>query len=362
MATADRALNPVARSEAGRVDRHLEDLLIAYEDAAARHGELRESLICADRALTLRFAGPAMSSALLPALAHLRDDPPHPRRDDVEIAVWDSATTGVNAPPPPWGAADVGVHGLVQGGHAERFRALWDARHRTLSLFDTLTRRGVFWARDAAQLPWHERAAPMRVLLNWALTGGGRQLLHAGAVGDGDRAVLLGGASGAGKSTLALACLQDGLGLMGEDRVILDFAGSTPVAHSVYSSAKLNADSAAMLPGLAAAFERHGGGDDEKVVLQLHGARLGPLLARARVAAVVLPTVSEPAGELRRVAGGRALLAIGPSTVLPMPDAAEALQATGRLLRVVPTYALSVGPDIAAGPRAVRRLLAGVDR
>ena len=248
------------------------------------------------------------------------------------------------------GVEDVGVHGIVQGAHAEGLRALWDARHGSLSLFDPLTRRGVFWTRDAGQLPWHERAAPLRVLLNWALTGSGRQLLHAGAVGDGDRAVLLGGASGAGKSTLALACLQDGLALVGEDRVILEFDGSTPVAHTVYSSAKLNADSAGMLPGLAAAFERHAGGDDEKVVLQLHGAGLGRLLDRARVTAVVLPRVSEPAGALRRVAGGRALIAIGPSTVLPMPDAAEALQATGRLLRAVATYELTVGADVAAGP------------
>jgi hypothetical protein len=68
-------------------------------------------------------------------------------------------------------------------------------------------------------------------VLPFAATVRGLEVLHAGAVVIGGRALLLLGPSGAGKTTLALALTQLGAGFLADDAVALESAGGRLLAH-----------------------------------------------------------------------------------------------------------------------------------
>ena len=46
-----------------------------------------------------------------------------------------------------------------------------------INLLDQQANLGLFWARDAAAIPYYERSSPLRNLLHWWM---GRQLVHGG--------------------------------------------------------------------------------------------------------------------------------------------------------------------------------------
>jgi hypothetical protein len=68
-------------------------------------------------------------------------------------------------------------------------------------------------------------------VLPFAAAVRGLEVLHAGAVVIGGRALLLLGASGAGKTTLALALRQLGAGFLADDAVALERSGERLLAH-----------------------------------------------------------------------------------------------------------------------------------
>ena len=101
----------------------------------------------------------------------------------------------------------------------------------------------------------------------------GFELLHAGAVGLGEGAVLVAGPSGAGKSTQTLALVAAGGELLGDDAVALDPRGDRLVAHP----------SPALIHVAPEEFARAGQGAQEV------GRRLGKLSLTGRRASRPLP-------------------------------------------------------------------------
>ncbi len=91
----------------------------------------------------LRFAGPGLLAAVLPALAH-RIVPDGGEPDSVDrggvpgwtICIWDSASTGVPMPPPPWPAAAFTVRGEIVGYNNARIQTAFQPDCGVLSLLD----------------------------------------------------------------------------------------------------------------------------------------------------------------------------------------------------------------------------------
>src|SRR5947209_13966091 len=175
----------------------------AYGQAVAQSGEVRRELCFAGRQLSLRFAGPALAQALLEAMA--------PRvvgggGGGLGIRLWTDADPG------PWHPCDLGPRGLVRGSSPEGVSAVYEAGSGALTLFDRPSSRILHHVPDVDEIPWWERAAPLRPALFFALASTRRHLVHAGAVGDPDLGcVLLAGPGGAGKTSLALAAAEHGL-------------------------------------------------------------------------------------------------------------------------------------------------------
>jgi len=74
----------------------------AFERAASRQSSRLKSRIRAGGVtFQLCFATACMQDALLPALRHLVVPANDAAGDDFSVSIWESATTGVQPPPPP---------------------------------------------------------------------------------------------------------------------------------------------------------------------------------------------------------------------------------------------------------------------
>lgn len=298
----------------------------SFEEAVACNGAVDRGLRFAGCELALRFAGGALAEALLSALAPRIVDGVDP---DVTIGLW------ADGSPVPWLGADVGPRGLVRGSSPDGVSAVYEAGSGAVTLFDAQRSRILHRVLDVEGIPWWERAAPLRPALFFALAGGGRHLVHAGAVGDPDRgAVLLAGAGGSGKTTVALAAVEHGLRYVGDDYVLLEDG----TAWNLYRTAKVDA----------------GAGAEKRVVEISDGALIEALPVRA----VVVPTIHGGRTRLLQTSGGEALRALAPSTAFQMPfDRGAVLATLAELVRRVPCLRLELGDRPADAAAAVAKAL-----
>lgn len=317
----------------------------------------------------LRFAGPSLLDAFGPAIDHLLVDDDAPV--DVSIDLWDSTSTG--APLSPlieYLRQRIGYdhyqfltprHEILRIDN-ERVPATLDQWSGALSVYDRIASHGVYWVDSADDVPYFERAAPLRTMLSWALSDRGLQSVHAAAVGSADGGVLLAGRGGSGKSSTALRCLESGMGHLADDYCLVgvDDADGTVAAHSLYAVAKLDgvADLQRMPTFLPHIANPQAAGDQKLLMYLADG--FGDRLVRSfPVRAVLVPRVTDADDtSLEPIGAAAALRALGPTTLLQRPGAGEeALRAMSAVVRGVPCFELRLGRISEQIPRVIGDLL-----
>ena len=321
--------------------------------ANAAGGWIERDLRIAGQAVRLQFAGPALLEALFPPLAHLAGPA---AAEPIVFSLWDSASTGIAFPPVPWSRESLDVRGQVREEVGPEIVAYHNVHFGGITLYDTAGAAGLYWVESAAVIPWYERGSPLRTALHLALPGTNRHLIHAGAVGLAGGGLLIGGRSGSGKSTVTLACVEDGFGYAGDDYVLVTL--DPPVAHGLYTTAKVNPDGLERLPALGALVDTAASSPD-KAVLDLSAS--AEILLSVPISAVVIPRVrGDGPTELLPLSAAEAFRALSPSTVIQMPHrSAEVLETTARLLAAVPSYRLELGEDLSSAVALLRDLVGG---
>lgn len=111
----------------------------------------------------------------------------------------------------------------------------------------------------------------------------GSFVFHAGAVQLGHAALVFMGRSGRGKSTLVTSFDRAGLGLLGDDAMVLSTLDGVPHVRPVYPSLRLFPDSIeALMPGAATAGPVAHYSDKERIDVEVAGdAGLSPLPVQA---------------------------------------------------------------------------------
>jgi hypothetical protein len=196
--------------------------------------------------------------------------------------------------------------------------------------------------------------------LSWWLESRGRLLVHAAAIGDAAGCVLLPGKGGSGKSTTTLACLESGLGILGDDYCVLQRVPQ-PQVHSLYSTTKLKGreDIEIRFPHLRQVVSNIESLENEKALIFLHDHVPEVLRLQASLRAILLPKVTgERDTHLRPVSGAQALRFLAPSTMFQFPgDAGLIFRESVALIRQLPVLELCLGTDLAQIPEVIRQVL-----
>lgn len=139
---------------------------------------------------------------------------------------------------------------FISVAHEEGLTALATGGDGTLWILDENQATAVLWIDDECALPLWEHTSPLRTAARWWSSVAGAAMVHAGAVADSERSVLLVGDSGAGKSTTAMACRGSGLDILGDDFCIVEppTDSTPPLAHAMYRLAKLDERALDLLP------------------------------------------------------------------------------------------------------------------
>jgi hypothetical protein len=323
-----------------------------FERAVSFAGRSTSTIRVGPLPLSLEFAGPALEPYITHAFGHLAAIAANP---DLRVFLWDSKSTGIAMPPPPWkwGAF---VRNEVHIG--DRFKIVYNGDSGSLIMYDVDARQAIFWIRDAADIPPYMTGAPLLPVMNWWMESNGCQLAHAGAVGMPDGGVLLVGRGGSGKSTTALACLIDGLEFAADDYCVLSATHPAHI-HSLYCSAKLAADSRDRLPALASAIYNPGAVPSEKTLYMINRIFSERISAGFPLRAILLPRIDAiKATTLKPLRPASVLRALAPSTIFQLPGAgASALQTLASIIRGVPCFEIAVGSDLTRIPAVIRTLL-----
>jgi hypothetical protein len=302
----------------------------------------------------LRFAGSALVPLIAPALEHLATQASS--TPALTICLWDSDSTGMEPPPPPWSWDEYAARGEVHRYNDDRIHTAFHAS--TLSMLDMELDLGVCWFRDASQLTYTESGSPLLRIFHWWMRRHGSQLVHAGAVGTAEGGVLLIGKGGSGKSTTCLLCLDSALLYLGDDYCLISVDPS-PYAHSLYSSGKVDAQDINRFAFLKPALSNTDRLDKEKALYFLRARFPEKISNGFPLRAVLLPRVTGlPETKLKKVSASASLLASAPSTIFQLPGAGDqAFKVLGDLVRQVPSYILEVGTELSQIPGTILNLL-----
>ena len=340
-------------------DRHsgadcFERIYRAFLKAGPRTGEKIEGCYrLAGRTFRLRFAGDTLASKLTPALSHLVGAPDE--NPDLEICLWDSRTTGMKLPPPDWMPHDHLARGEIRGFNRGRILAAFQTGPDILNMYDRERKRGLFWIRDAHQVPFYESAAPLRTILHWWMRTQGCQVIHAGAFGTDSCGVLLAGGGGAGKSTAALALgLSPGMEYAADDYCLLE-PEPAPWIHSLYATAKLDGGSLKRLAHLALPVDRPRR-DGGKTVIYFQKRYSANLISGFPLKAVLCPRITgSDRTAVRAASSGESFRALAVSSVFQLPGAGSSdLNRIAAAVREVPAFTLELGTDMIEAVRVVK--------
>ncbi|MFC1811648.1 serine kinase [Thermodesulfobacteriota bacterium] len=306
----------------------------------------------------LRFSGPALVAFISSALQHLTSAPV--KTPELTVCLFDSASTGVNMPPPPWSPEDYLPRGEVHGYKDEHIHTIFQPWSGVLNMIDMKADLAFYWISDASQVPYYETGAPLQTILHIWMQDHGRLLVHAGAVGTAEGGVLFAGKGGSGKSTIALACLNSDLFYAGDDYILLA-DDPMPFAYSLYNSGKLDSGhihSIAHLSSIACNSERS---DGEKILIFLQDHFPDKIISGFPIRAILLPSITgTDRVTLTPTSPAMALKALAPSTIFQLPEAGpKTFYKIAKLVKLIPCYTLEMGPDLSKVPSMILRLSSG---
>lgn len=341
--------------QAGAFFRQAQQAYLVAEKAAS--GPVSRSYGIAGRLVRLRFANDSLVSAITPALEHLRQENPA-GAPDLTICLWDSASTGVAMPVPPWDWKALIARGELRGSGNACYQTAYQADAGILSMMETAPSQALFWIQDARRVPFYETASPMRTILGWWSRGLGYQVVHGAAAGHAGGGVLIVGRGGSGKSTTSLVCLASGMLYAGDNNLVLtEYPG--PVAHSLYSSATLEPHHVRRFPHLLSGIQNGARLETEKAMIFV--AQMYPDLVAADlpIRAILLPRVGgRQETRLSPASPATALAALAPSSIFSLPGAgSDSFSFMARFVRRVPSYVLELGADLGGISATVSDLL-----
>jgi len=338
---------------------------LAFTEAMAQHpNELLESFfIFGGRNVLVRCVGRNLAEHITRPFSHLKISKGNSTTAELLIDLWDDNLLGDHQ---RYDARENGSRWYQTTLEPSDGQYI---AQRLPNTFGCLDRKH---SHIMAAIHWHdrifiyERAKPLsRLLLDW-FNGQDVQIIHTGLVAHNHKGLLFVGKSGAGKSTSSLACIIAGFDYLSEDYVGLQFCNDGSfIGHSIYNSLFLKTDHLERFPQLAPYAIRGRPPYEEKSVILLSQVFPERLERAVPIRALVLPrVVNAPEARPRAASKGEALLALGPSSLLQIPNRGLGVCGFNKLADLVeriPCFWLEVGADLMSIPTRLENLLKDLD-
>ena len=340
-----------------RQEEFFEAVLAGAHAAEERAGRLIRDIDLAGARVRLTFAGPALLTRMMPAMAHLELPPGH-EEPAARLHVWDSESTGVPIAPRPCPRDWLTDRGDIWGMASRRFKSSFHWVESAINVFDLERAIGVYWTDSASELPYWAKASPFRPLFHWWLERTGGLLLHGAAVGTVHGALLITGKGGIGKSSTALACLGAGMHYVGDDYVAVRL-DPEPRVFSLYSTAKLDPGQADRFPALRAQVVNRDLRADEKAVIQLHPDWTSQLARSLPLRAIATPTFGTgPDTTFHPIAAATVMRSASFTTMSQLPHAGQRMhESIERMVRSLPRAEMRLG-NLESVAGSIREFLA----
>jgi len=211
----------------------------------------QRDLYIADHNVQIISSYAPLIDILMPSIEHLSADNSTDTADFKILLVDISQTIGGQLPIIPWEPLlRRGHRGIVVDGLYMQFVHIKPEDVMILSVYDTHKKQAYYIVSDTKKLPWYISGAPLHEIFYWWARSTNMHILHCGVVGTENNGIALLGSKGAGKSTMVLTCLENGFQYISEDYCIVT-GDESPVAHSLYNSAKFTDFTFEKFPHLA---------------------------------------------------------------------------------------------------------------
>lgn len=342
------------------------NMQVAFEEAMARClGDLHESFYTfAGQTARIRVVGRELAEHIYRPFSHLKTHESAAGSPELRIDLWDENITENGCRLGPTHNGGRWNETTLQSSDG---RIIGQQLPNMVSCLDREAKHIV------GSIGWHdrifiyERAKPLaRLLLEWHADQD-VPIIHTGLVARDSKGVLFAGKSGSGKSTTALACLCAGFDFLGEDYVGLQRRqDGSFVGHSLYNSVFAETHHLARFTDLNSCTIKGRFPYEKKSVVVLSQQFPERLRRAVPIRALALLRVGDaPKAKFRPASKGEALLALGPSSLLQIPNRTLGARGFARLAQLVdrvPCYSVEVGIDLASVAHCVDELLAQVDR
>lgn len=304
------------------------------------------------------FAGPALVPSFTKAFEHL--SVPSVSVPDFTILLWDSFSTGITMPPPPWEVDEYIARGEIWRFNNEHRKIRYTSANDTYYMLDRSLNTAIYRVDSAENVPQYEKGSPLLAILHWWMVDHDRCLVHGGAVGNADGGVLLVGKGGSGKSTTALACLNSDLLYVSDDYCLIS-NNTGPCAHSIYCTGKVNAKDIKKFPFLNSAIVDSTDPDSGKALFFFSKSFPEKISSGFPIRAILIPHVTNVLEtSIERATSAAAFRAVAPSTIFQLSVAKNQLfRCLSEVVRQVPCYVLKVGTDLEKIPAVISKLLSG---
>lgn len=318
-------------------------------------------IFLAEYLVRLNFAGPALFSAIIPSIEHLKA-PPGPR-PSLTISLWDSLSTRSKTPPIPWEIEDLENSAQRWVFHNEDFDVLFNSFEGFVTFLNKEQNKAFFWISDATKISYHERGGSLRSILYWWMRSKGMHFIHGGGVGLENGGVLIGGEGGSGKSTTALACLTSELNYISDDNCLFRL-DPEPYAFCIYNTAKIKKNNIKRLPYLSNYISNSENLGSEKALFFLYKHFPKKIIKGFPIKAILFPNVTGLHNtKLINISPMEGLKKLTPSTMIQVPGKNHAtFLAMAELVKRIPCYRLDVGTYLPEIPSKIIDLISELKR
>jgi hypothetical protein len=309
------------------------DLAEEYFSAPGTADTLFFDVVIAEAHIRIYLASQALWDFIYPAFSW------QAQKSDKEPDVVIFAVEGDGVLVLPWRAEDFGDRNTIIGLEAGQVVANFDIDNSILNMFDHKSRRGLFWARSTEGLPEWEFGAPLRVVLEWALSDWGLYIVHSAGIGMETSGILICGSGGAGKSTTTALSIGKGFVTTGDDYCAISVS-YPPKVFSIYGLIKLVPGSPGTDSIQNPKWVRQR--TDKKAHFSLESSMTDSLVIRS----ILFTKVSEITNQPQPLAPKEALIRLLSSVLNQSANQHQRLfPALSMLAKSAPSFELEVGSD-----------------